>query len=527
MGLSARHIGELVDELAALCVGWTVREVQPHPPRDLLLILEREPQTPIVRLRISADREAGRLHLQCGPVHRHAGTTGPFYRQIGAELAGARLEHLERLGNDRIARLRFETAASKTASDSTRRWLVAELTGRHANLLYLDETEQILSVLDPPSPQTPAAQRLSEGRRYLPPPGRAPDRERDPSLAESLPEPPPASAGKRIAERAPLSWRVEASLGREADERHAGEIRKQLVQRLQRRLKAAKHLLAGLEEKANAASKAERVRQDGELLSAHRHLLRRGLSEIELEDAYDPEAPLRRIQLDPKRTPQENVAKLFARYKKLLRSQERLPAEVELAQAAHVAVSELLERARHAGAADPTDAGEALDIEAEAIAGGWLTPRQVAPQRRKKARNKPEPRLPYHRFRGLRGSEIRVGRSARDNDELTLKVSRGNDLWFHTANAPGSHVVLVVPKGSRPDPEEVIDAAHLALHFSPLEGARRADIHVAPCKLVKKPKRAPAGLVTLSGGETKHIRVEEERLERLLATRRAVPGQPR
>src|SRR5690606_36553408 len=95
------------------------------------------------------------------------------------------------------------------------------------------------------------------------------------------------------------------------------------------------------------------------------------------------------------------------------------------------------------------------------------------------------------------------------------------DLWFHTADHPGSHVVLVVEKNAEPDPEEVLDAAHLAVHFSPARNARRASVHVALRKLVHKPKGAKPGLVTLSGGRTIELRMQPERLERLLARGRA------
>jgi predicted ribosome quality control (RQC) complex YloA/Tae2 family protein len=117
-----------------------------------------------------------------------------------------------------------------------------------------------------------------------------------------------------------------------------------------------------------------------------------------------------------------------------------------------------------------------------------------------------------------------VGRSARDNDELTMRHSKGSDLWLHTADAPGSHVVLCLDKGAEADPEEVLDAAHLAVHFSPLKGARRADVHVAARKLVHKPKGAKPGLVTLSGGKVLSVRMQPERLERLLGSGRPSAG---
>jgi predicted ribosome quality control (RQC) complex YloA/Tae2 family protein len=188
-----------------------------------------------------------------------------------------------------------------------------------------------------------------------------------------------------------------------------------------------------------------------------------------------------------------------------------VPEEIERTRTEQQLLCELLERAGDPGV-DPDE------LEAEASARGLLKERQTVPQ--PGARRAPEPRLPYRSFRGARGSEIRVGRSARDNDELSLRRSRGNDVWLHTAEAPGSHVVLRLER-EPPDEEEVLDAAHLAVHFSPLRGAPRADVHVARCKEVKKPRRAPAGLVTLSGGKVLRVRVEPERLERLL---RGAPG---
>ena len=115
-----------------------------------------------------------------------------------------------------------------------------------------------------------------------------------------------------------------------------------------------------------------------------------------------------------------------------------------------------------------------------------------------------------------RGAKVVI--TGRDNDTLTFKESRGNDLWLHTADSPGSHVILRV-EGAEPDPEELLDAAHLAVHFSPLRQAGKVDVHVARRKEVHKPRKAPAGLVTLSGGRTLRVRMEPERLKRLLSQR--------
>ncbi|MFM7298570.1 MAG: NFACT RNA binding domain-containing protein, partial [Planctomycetota bacterium] len=133
----------------------------------------------------------------------------------------------------------------------------------------------------------------------------------------------------------------------------------------------------------------------------------------------------------------------------------------------------------------------------------------------------PEPRKPYKLFRGKNGAEIRVGRNASDNDDLTFHHSKGGDLWLHTADSPGSHVILVLDKGAEPDPEDLLDAAHLAAHFSPLRDATRVNVHVARRKEVHKPRGAKPGLVTLSGGKVLALRMQPERLRRLLDPARA------
>ena len=231
---------------------------------------------------------------------------------------------------------------------------------------------------------------------------------------------------------------------------------------------------------------------------------------------FDEAQPTRRLALDPKLSPRQNVERYFTRYKKLLRAAQNVDEELAQAQTRRTELEELAQRLDDAEQ-DP----EAL--EAEAVERGLLDPPQVADPRKRKA---PEARKPYRSFVGSRGSEIRVGRSSRDNDTLTLRHARGNDLWLHTADCPGSHVVLRLERGAEPEEEEVLDAAHLAIHFSPARGTDRAPVHVARRKHVHKPRGAKAGLVTLSGGRILEIRVQPARLEGLLRRKPAANADP-
>ena len=502
LNLTARHVAELCREISPLVAGTTIKDLVGLPPRDVVLVLEGPAKSRILRLRLSADPDAPRLHLQRERVERHAGPVGPFFRRIAEDLAGATVTGLDPVRSDRVAILEVRDAPS-----GERRAVVLELFGRRANLVLLGPADRILEVLVPP-PEGKAEPRLAPGRAWIPQPGRP--GEEGPALREAL-----ASTVVEPGATAPLSFLVEAALGGQAGEARRAREARDLAERLERRLGKARGLVAGLEARASAASEIDRLRRDGEILKANLARLARGLDSIELEDPFEPGAPPRRIELDPRLSPRKNFERHFERAKKLERSRATVEGELAIAREKERELSAILDLARAPG-------GDPAALEQRAIDAGVLEPKQAAAPRR---RAEPAPRLPYRSFEGARGGEIRVGRSAKDNDDLTFRHAKGSDLWLHTADAPGSHVVLVLDKGSDPDSEELIDAAHLAVHYSPLRGAGRARVHDARRKEVHKPRGATAGLVQLSGGRILDLRVQPDRLRRLLGSRER-PAEP-
>ena len=505
--LSAAQLGELAAELEPLVVGLRVADVEPLPPRDVLIALlpEGAPEDAApLRLHLSASPDHPRLHLQISRAKRHRGPVAPFFRELAQALAGRALAELRQVQGDRIVRLTFRAADQPPVA------LYAELTGRHANLVLCGGSERAIALLVP-SPAGKQAPRLEIGKPWTPPPGQAQGAE-GPGLAEVLAAPPqpdePGPAAR--AARAPLSWLVEWHLGGADRAVREERLRKRLSERLARRIQKARALEAGLIEKRRSGAQAERVREDAELLNAQLHLVARGAARASVPDFFGAPGAERTIELDPKRAPRENVERLFARYRKLVRASENVEQELARCRARLAALEELLGRA----AAPEHDAAALEALADEAVEAGLLEREQTGDPRKQRPA---EPRLPYRSFRASKGSEVRVGRGASDNDKLTFQCSKGSDLWLHTADAPGSHVVLVLAKNAAPDPDEVLDAAHLAVHFSPLRGALRADVHVAPRKQVHKPRGAPAGLVQLSGGKHMSVRLQPERLARLLA----------
>ncbi|MEM8711655.1 MAG: NFACT family protein [Planctomycetota bacterium] len=449
-------------------------------------------------MRLAADPNAPRIHLQQGRVKRHTGPTGPFFRELEAHLVGLELKRIAPVQRDRIVLVEFK-------GDEGKRGLLVELFGRRANAMLLGPGDRViaLAVENPRRRNEPP--RLTIGEPWKAPSLGTPPADPGPSIEEAFDSPDEPPPGK-VKDRAPLSWRVESSLGGDAEEAHAEDARRRLRQRVKRRIGRAEGLLKGLHAKAEAAEGAERVRQDGDLLKALIGTFERGAASVEAQDWFSEGAPPRTIELDPKLSPQENVAKLFDRFHRLERARGTVLEEIERAEARLAELTSLAERAEDAS----LDA-EALDDEA--VARGLLEPRQIADVRKKK---KPAPRRPYRSFTGCKGTEIRVGRTSRDNDTLSIRLARGSDYWLHTADVPGSHVILLNPKGQEPHQEEILDAAHLAIHFSPIRGTDRAPVHVVQRKHIHKPKGAKPGLVTLSGGRILEVRVQPERLSALL-----------
>ncbi len=112
------------------------------------------------------------------------------------------------------------------------------------------------------------------------------------------------------------------------------------------------------------------------------------------------------------------------------------------------------------------------------------------------------------------GFEILIGRAAHDNDHLTFKVAKPNDLWLHAADYGGSHVIVRNPTRKDIPHRTVIEAAQLAAHFSQARKDPKVDVHYTQRKFISKPKGAKPGLVRMS--RFKNITVEpEEKLERM------------
>jgi predicted ribosome quality control (RQC) complex YloA/Tae2 family protein len=199
------------------------------------------------------------------------------------------------------------------------------------------------------------------------------------------------------------------------------------------------------------------------------------------------------------------MERFYKRFRRITESAARVAARQAEVQAKLAALRGLLAEV------DAAPVEGLLRLEREARRHG-AAPRAAAAPRHKRDEKLP----PFRTYRSLAGVALLVGRGAAENDELTRRVARGNDLWLHVRGVTGAHVVAKLG-GRPPDQETLLDAAHLAAHFSDARGEPLVEVAATRVKYVKKPKGAAPGAVTYSQEKMIQLRVEPARVERLLA----------
>ncbi|MDR1892221.1 MAG: NFACT family protein [Oscillospiraceae bacterium] len=239
-----------------------------------------------------------------------------------------------------------------------------------------------------------------------------------------------------------------------------------------------------------ACGDREKHRIFGELITANLWRVEKGAPVLDAEDYYNGNQPVR-IPLDPLLTPAQNAERHFRRYKKLQTAQEfltRLIADGERELEYLESVLALLEH---------TDTQEGMDEIREELAAQRYLKRPVGRKQPKKSAS-----FPPHEFL-IEGFRVLAGRSNTQNDRLTLRQARGTDIWLHTKNIPGTHVIIEL-NGKTP-PDSVIEkAAAIAAYYS--KGGRgKIAVDYCPVKHVKKPAGAKPGMVVYEGYNTVYV----------------------
>jgi predicted ribosome quality control (RQC) complex YloA/Tae2 family protein len=284
------------------------------------------------------------------------------------------------------------------------------------------------------------------------------------------------------------------------------------LSKLDRRIDAVRGDLARLQ---SAEAAADRAR----LFVAPAAHAPRGATKLESVDWSDGEPRRIELSLDPGRGAKEQIDAIF-KLARRLKNGARIANERLLAnQRARSALAEVFE-------ALETQREEELDLAALEARARCVAPRDfqiqaleapaaAAPGLRKR-RPSPPPQPPFRTFLGERGARILVGRGAAHNDALTFDVARPHDLWLHAKGRRGAHVVVLLEKTHPCPPDVLVEAAHLAAHFSDARDDPLVEVHYTPRRYVRKPRGSAPGLVVLGREKVMSLRRNERLLRRLL-----------
>lgn len=464
--MNDQTIKAIVEEIAPALTGRTMGKVfqlsrvalaidfRPFDGRYLFISVE--PAQPAIYM----------IERRVRDLEKQALNSQSFALVLRKQLGGAKLVSIMKDEADRIVRFSFD--ASDEIGNRFERTFVAQLTGKAANLLLLNEQGYVIDTLRPPRGD---GQEI--GNLYQPPPLHRND----------APVSIPFEKGSfgTLSEAADDYYR-----GREAARRfdaRAATVRARLRKEIAQREKLRSHLAKDLEAHGNA----DEHKRTGDLLLANIGSAKRSGSKVTLTNYYAEDAPLIELEVDENSSLQEEAARRFNRYTKARRAAE----EITQRRAALEKELETL-RARESEFESITATRDEAALESFDSTAKSQT--RSTKNRQKSSSDVPGAR----RYRSSDGYEILVGRAARDNDHLTFRIARPYDLWLHAADYPGSHVIVRNPTRADLPHRTIIEAAQLAAQFSQARRDAKVDVHYTQRKFLSKPKGAAPGLVRMS-----------------------------
>jgi len=275
----------------------------------------------------------------------------------------------------------------------------------------------------------------------------------------------------------------------------AAVVPSELAGRLERAVERARRRTERLRTELAEAPDPGPLRRTGDLILARYREVPRGKERTVLE-GFDGEPVT--VELDPALAPQANADRYYDEAARVERARERLPGLIEEAEEEARSLDELAERARR-GRASPGEIRDALPEERE----------------RRKGRKETGPSLPYRRYRSSGGLEIRVGRGAAANEDLTFHHSRPDDVWMHARQAPGAHVILRWDDEGNPPARDLAEAAVLAALNSDARHSATVPVDWTRRKYVRSPRGSPPGTVVPERVQTVFVEPDPELEKRL------------
>ena len=545
MSFDGFFLHHMVEELRRELVNGRIQKINQPFEQELVLQIRSNRQSH--RLLLSAHPVFGRIQLTQTTFENPA-QPSTFIMVLRKYLQGALIESIEQVENDRIVEM---TVSNKNEiGDHIQATLIIEIMGKHSNILLVDKSShKILEVIKHVGFSQNSYRTLLPGSTYISPPsteshnpftvkdeklfeilqtqettakhlqslfqglGRDTanelenilvsdklstfrnffNQETKPCLTETSFSPVPFA--NQVGESfTSLSDLLDTYYKDKAERDRVKQQASELIRRVENELQKNRHKLKKQEKELLATDNAEEFRQKGELLTTFLHQVPNDQDQVILDNYYTNQ-PIT-IALNKALTPNQNAQRYFKRYQKLKEAVKYLTDLIEETKATILYLESVETVLNQAGLE------EIAEIREELIQTGFIRRRQ---REKIQKRKKPE------QYLASDGKTIiYVGRNNLQNEELTFKMARKEELWFHAKDIPGSHVVI---SGNLDPSDEVkTDAAELAAYFSQGRLSNLVQVDMIEVKKLNKPTGGKPGFVTYTGQKTLRVTPDSEKI---------------
>lgn len=259
--------------------------------------------------------------------------------------------------------------------------------------------------------------------------------------------------------------------------------------------------LANQREELKECDKKNEMKLMGDLLSANIYRINKGDSTVKLENFYDENCPEIEIKLDSRLTPAQNAQKYYSVYRKSVTAEKKLAEQIALGEEELQYIDSVFDALTRADSEN-----EVNELRLELAEQGYI--------RAVRLKGKPPKSQPPFEYLSSDGYTIFAGRNNKQNDKLTLKTAAKTDIWLHTHNIAGSHVIIVTD-GTTPPDKTIEEAAIIAAVNSKAKDSAQVPVDYCLDKFVKKPAGAKPGMVIFTNNKTAYVNPDAELAERL------------
>ncbi|MFC3931825.1 Rqc2 family fibronectin-binding protein [Streptococcus dentapri] len=534
----------LTQELRNQILYGRIQKVNQPFEHELVLSVRNNRQN--YKLLLSAHPVFGRIQITKADF-QNPQTPNTYTMIMRKYLQGAVIEDVQQLENDRILEL---TISNKNEiGDSIKVTLIIEIMGKHSNIILLDKNEgKIIESIKHIGFSQNSYRTILPGFNYIDPPrtdSKNPFTIPDEQLFEilqtqelapknlqklfqglgrdtaqelsnrletdrlknfraffNLPLKPNLTQKSFVAVNFSDSKEVFDSLSElmdyfyqdKAEQDRVAQQASDLIHRVQNELEKNKKKLVKQEQELHATEKAEDFRQKGELLTTYLNQVPNDQDTVELDNYYTNEKLT--IALDVSLSPSQNAQRYFKKYQKLKEAVKHLKGLIEETKQT-ISYFESVELALSQASLD-----EVAEIREELIETGFMKRRSTDKRHKRK---KPERYLASDAQ-----TIIMVGRNNLQNEELTFKMAKKGELWFHAKDIPGSHVII--KNNLNPSDEVKTDAAELAAYYSKARLSNLVQVDMIDNKKLHKPSGAKPGFVTYTGQKTLRVTPDEDKI---------------